>query len=135
MSFHIPENEIRFEFVRSGGAGGQNVNKVATKAQLYWNVRTSHALTDEQKARIEKKLGNRMNWKGEIVLAASSERTQAQNRDRALRKLQSIVKKALYVPKARRQTKPTFASREKRLDSKKKRGEVKKKRSGWRLFD
>lgn len=134
MQVSIPDNEIKIEFVRSGGAGGQNVNKVATKAQLSWHVWNSKAFTREEKIRIYDKLETRMNGRGEVVIAASSQRSQVQNRDEVVKKLHTLVKKALYIPKARRKTFPSYASKEKRLESKKMRSTVKKQRSKKLLF-
>ena len=134
MQIFIPDSEIKIEFVRSAGAGGQNVNKVATKAQLSWHVWNSKVFTREQKIRISEKLENRMNGRGEVILSSSSERSQAQNRAAVLKKLHTLVKKSLYIPKSRRKTVPTFASKERRLDSKKMRSNVKKQRSKKLLF-
>lgn len=116
--FHIPLNEIRFEFSRSGGKGGQNVNKVETRVQAFWRIADSHFLTAEQKERGEKKLSTHMNWRGEVMSVASSERSQAQNRQSAVVKLNIIVRRAFVLPKKRRATKPTLASKKKRIEGK-----------------
>ncbi len=125
----IPSSEIQIQFIRSGGAGGQNVNKVSTKVQLFWNVRNSRVFNAEEKNRMMEKLSHVMTGKGDILVSASSERSQAQNRVLALAKLHALIKKSLVVPKKRRPTRPSRASKEKRLDSKKIRSKVKKQRS------
>lgn len=118
MAFSLPLHEIRFEFSRSGGKGGQNVNKVETRVQAFWRVGDSRLLSSEQKDRIAAKLASHMNWRGEVVVVASSERSQAQNREVAVKKLVALVRKALTVPKKRKATKPTKASKMKRLEEK-----------------
>lgn len=124
----ITEDEVLIEYTRSSGPGGQNVNKVATKAQLRWRVGASRVFTEEQKERIRKKLATLLNKNDEIVLQGDTTRSQAQNRDLVLQKLNERVAGALFVPKKRRPTKPTRSSREKRLESKKKASVIKKSR-------
>lgn len=121
----IPENEIRVSFARSSGAGGQNVNKTSTKATLHWNVNSSRTLNWQEKALIMKKLANKMNFFGEIVIAAESERSQLQNRNAAVSRLQILVNKALRVQKKRRATKPTLGSKLRKQESKKLRSRLK----------
>ncbi len=128
MPVVIPESEIRLEFSRSGGKGGQNVNKVESRVQLFWNVWNTRILDDVAKARVATKLHTKMNDRGEVVVVADSERSQLQNRMVGVKRLQDLVRKALVVPRARRATKPTRASTEKRLESKTKRSLVKKDR-------
>lgn len=129
MPVKLPHNELRFEFSRSGGKGGQNVNKVESKVQLFWNPFDSSILTSNQKERLGKKLANHINWRGEIMVVASSERSQEQNREVAVQKLQALVKRGLSVPKKRTPTKPTKASKERRLESKTRRSMIKYTRS------
>ncbi len=124
----IPENEFTIHFVRSSGPGGQNVNKLSTKAQVHWSVGSSHAFTPEQKWRIRGKLKNRLTVDDEIVVACSAERSQDQNRQRAISILNSLVEGALRVPKKRIPTRPTKTSKEKRLQSKILRGRIKRLR-------
>lgn len=126
----IPYHELTITFARSGGKGGQNVNKTSTKVIIHWSVGKSRAFSDEQKYRIRTKLVNRLNNNDEIVIAAEEERSQAQNRDQAIARLHSLVTQALKVPKKRTATKPSYSSKVKRLDSKKKHSTTKQKRRG-----
>ena len=124
----IPDSEIIFSFARSSGAGGQNVNKTSTKAILHWSVGNSSVYTLDEKNRIRKKLSNRLNNDDEIVIMAEEERSQFQNRLNAVERLQNEVNDALVIPKRRRATKPTYSSKLKRLEGKKKHSTVKKSR-------
>ena len=124
----IPANEIYWRFSRSSGSGGQNVNKTDSRVEIIFNVSESRTLTPSQKDRIllqnEVKLTNNC-----ISIAVQDKRTQYQNRQLALSRLASILRALLKPPpKARRQTIPTRLSQKKRVDSKKKRGELKKRR-------
>ena len=121
----IPTNEIQESFARSSGAGGQNVNKTSTKVILHWSVGNSHVLTAEEKARVRAKLANRINNNDELVLMSEEERSQLQNRASAVLRLQAIVSQALRVPKKRRPTRPTKASKLRRIEFKKIRSRVK----------
>jgi ribosome-associated protein len=121
----IPDSELSFSFVRSAGPGGQNVNKVATAAQLHFDVRNSLALTAEVKERLVKLAGTRMTQDGMLVIEAKRYRTQEQNRADAILRLTELVRKATIRPKRRRATRPTAASKERRVEAKKKRGAIK----------
>ncbi len=128
MPVVIPESEIRLEFSRSGGKGGQNVNKVESRVQLFWNLWNTRVLDEAGKARVATKLHTKMNERGEVVVVADSERSQLQNRMLGMKRLNEIVGAALAVPKKRTATRPTRASKEKRLEGKTKRSLVKKDR-------
>lgn len=125
---YIPESELRITFARSSGAGGQNVNKTSTKVIIHWNVGASAVLLDEQRQRIRVVLRNRLNSEDEIVVMSEEERSQIQNREIATVRLQKLVNEALYIPKKRKPTRPTYASKLKRLTTKKIRSDVKKYR-------
>lgn len=123
---NIPESELRIETARSGGPGGQNVNKVASKVQLRWCVGASAVLNEEEKDRVRTELSNRLNAQDEIMIDVDEERSQAQNRDIAIARLHALVRDALKPKKVRRATKPTRASKEKRLEEKRRVSERKK---------
>ena len=124
----IPDNELTFSFVRSSGPGGQNVNKVATAAQLRFDVRNSPSLPAEVKERLIKLAGYRMTQDGVLVIEAKRYRAQEQNRADALLRLTVLLEKAARRPRVRHATRPSRAARVKRVESKKKRGAVKKQR-------
>ena len=124
----IDEREIREEFVRSSGPGGQNVNKVATAVKLRFDVLRSPSLPDEVRQRLIHLAGKRMNRKGDLIIDARRFRTQEKNRTDAVDRLIRLVRKAAQKPKPRFRTKPTRASREHRLEAKHKRSEVKQTR-------
>ena len=124
----IKTAEIRFDFVRSSGPGGQNVNKVASAAQLRFDIRNSTSIPDEIKPRLIKLAGKRVNSEGILLIDARTSRSQSQNRAEALERLKALILKALHKPKPRRKTRPTAASKEKRLRSKKIRGNLKRLR-------
>lgn len=128
----IPTHELRISFARSSGKGGQNVNKTSTKAILHWCVGRSRVLSVEEKARVRVKLANKINWFDEVVIMAEEERSQPQNRATAVARLQALVGKALQVPKKRKATRPTKASKIRRIESKKIRSKVKE---GRRFFE
>ena len=124
----IPDSELTFSFVRSSGPGGQNVNKVATATQLHFDVRNSPSLAAEVKERLVKLAGSRMTQDGVLVIEAKRYRTQEQNRVDALLRLAVLIEKATHRPRVRHATRPSLAARVKRVESKKKRGAVKKLR-------
>ena len=129
-NFFIPDNEFTVTFARSGGKGGQNVNKTSTKAIVHWPVGKSKILSWEEKERVRAKLTNRINNSDELVVMSEEERSQPQNRDKVVARLRSLVAQALRVPRIRRPTRPTRASKRRRIESKKQRSEVKRGRRG-----
>src|SRR4051794_20289558 len=124
----ISEGELSFTYARSGGPGGQNVNKVSSKAVLRWNLAESPSVSPEVKERIARAEKKRVTTEGELVIASQRYRDQERNRDDCLERLREIILRALVVPKVRRPTKPTRGSRERRLDDKKKRSQTKEGR-------
>ena len=115
----IDEREIEESFVRASGPGGQNVNKLSTAVQLRFDVRGSPSLPAEVRARLEQLAGARLTRDGVLVITAQSHRTQGRNRQDALDRLVDLIRRAAVVPRTRRPTKPTKASRERRIESKK----------------
>jgi ribosome-associated protein len=126
-SFSLDESELLFTFIRSSGPGGQNVNKVATAVQMRFDVNGS-SLPLEVKERLKRLAGKRMTTEGDLLIEAKRYRTQEQNREEALKRFIVLLQWAFEKPKDRRKTKPTTASRERRLKQKKQRGEIKKSR-------
>ncbi|MCU0485489.1 MAG: aminoacyl-tRNA hydrolase [Anaerolineales bacterium] len=127
-SIFLDEREILFEFIRASGPGGQNVNKVASAVQLRFDVQGSPSLPDDVRQRLIHLAGRRITEEGILVLEASRYRTQEQNREEALQRLMNLVRAAAVKPRPRRQTRPTLASQQRRLATKKQRADVKRLR-------
>jgi Protein chain release factor B len=122
------EGEFIFSTSRSGGPGGQNVNKVSTKVELRFNLRLTSAFTEKEKELIFTRLKNKINKESEIILVSQSERTQLMNKEVVTDKFYDLVSKALTIQKKRRSTRPTLTSKIKRLEEKRSRGNIKKLR-------
>ena len=125
----IPRRELRFTFVRSSGPGGQNVNKVASKAVLRWSIGTSPSIPDDVRVRLMASSARRINDRGEFVLTSQRYRDQARNVDDCLEKLRNLIVAAAKTPRKRKKTRPTKASREARLSQKRATGEKKRRRT------
>lgn len=124
----IDENEVHLDFVRSSGPGGQNVNKVATSVQLRFDVRRSPSLPDAIRQRLMRLAGKQMTDNGVLIINAHQFRTQDRNRQDAIDRLIALIRRASVEQKTRRRTKPTLASRQRRLEMKRRHGEVKRLR-------
>jgi ribosome-associated protein len=125
---HINENEIDYQFVRSSGPGGQNVNKVSTAVQLRFDVQNSTSLPLGVKEKLMKLAGSRMTNDGILVLDGHKYRTQEQNREDVTNRLIHLIQRALEKPKARKATRPSLSSKRARVESKRRRGVIKRNR-------
>jgi ribosome-associated protein len=126
--FAIPEAELSWSFVRSGGPGGQNVNKVASKAVLRWDLDGSRSVPEEVKARLRAQQRGRVTTDGEVVLSSQRHRDQERNRHDCLDKFVEMLRAATVAPKKRKKKKPTRASKERRLREKRHRSAAKSSR-------
>lgn len=120
--------EIKFKTARSGGSGGQNVNKVETMVEGYFNVEGSQILSADQKELVKLKLANKITDEGFLLVKSQTERSQLGNKEEVIRKINTLINHALIKPKKRKPTRPSKAAKEKRIESKKKKGEIKELR-------
>lgn len=124
----IPLSEVRYHFVRSGGPGGQHVNKSATQVEIEFDLARSPSLSGEQKARAALQLGSYLDKQGVVHLASQLSRSQLQNREDVTARFVELMRRALRIPKRRRPTRPSAASRERRLEAKRRRSNIKRDR-------
>ena len=124
----LPLTELEFRATRSGGPGGQHVNTSATRIEVWWDVRSSPALTEEQRARLLARLSSRLDSEGRLRVVASESRSQLRNREAATERLCDLVASALAVRKPRKRTKPSRAAKAARLEAKRRRSALKRDR-------
>ncbi len=124
----VPADELRIRSARSGGPGGQSVNTTDSAVELRWNVTTSNVLADHQRARLLDRLASRLTADGELILRGREHRSQLENKRAVLARFRALVSEALEPPRTRGRTRPTRASRARRLDAKRRRGETKRLR-------
>lgn len=124
----IDESELQMDFVQASGPGGQNVNKVASAVQLRFDAASSPSLPEDVRKRLTRLAGKRMTAEGILIIEASQYRSQERNRQEALERLVGLLREATKKPRVRRKTRPTAASKRKRLESKRRRGEIKRLR-------
>jgi ribosome-associated protein len=126
----IPDEELEWKFIRSSGPGGQNVNKVATAVQLRFLLAQNSSLPASARNRLRRLAGQKLSDDGNILVSARNERSQEQNRRAALQRLAELIRAAMIEPKIRKKTRPTRASQERRIESKKRRAGTKRQRGG-----
>lgn len=131
----IPEDELAMEFIRASGPGGQNVNKVSTAVRLRFDVRGSTSIPEDVRDRLIRLAGRRVGDDGFLTIHARSQRTQDANRREAIDRLAEMIRRACERPRPRRATRPTIASRERRLEGKRRRGDTKQGRRSPRPGD
>lgn len=124
----IPQSELEFSVSRSGGPGGQHVNKTSTRVTLSWDISRSQAISEQQRERLLLKLEHRVTQEHQLQVHVDETRSQYRNRELALQRLAEIVVAALHVPKPRKKTKPSRSSQKKRMDKKTQRGQIKQAR-------
>jgi ribosome-associated protein len=134
-SLTLPERDLQWSFVRGSGPGGQNVNKVATTAQLRFDLSGTEALAPAVKERLRSLAGRRVSEDGALTIIARNHRTQEANRREALERLSDLIRRALVVPKARKATRPSRASKQRRLEGKTQRQGTKRLRGRVRWDD
>jgi len=128
--FVVPDEDLEWKFIRASGPGGQNVNKVSSAVQLRFLLAQNATLPPAVKNRLRRLAGQKLNEDGSILIAARSERSQDQNRRAALARLEALILAALVAPKIRKKTRPTKSSQERRIETKKQRGDTKRGRRG-----
>jgi ribosome-associated protein len=131
----IPDEELEWKFIRSGGPGGQNVNKVSSAAQLRFLLPLNSSLPVSVRNRLRRLAGQKLIDDGSILFKAMSERSQDQNRRAALSRLEELIRAALVEPKIRKKTRPTKGSQERRIETKKRRGAAKQQRGSRTSWD
>jgi ribosome-associated protein len=124
----VPGAEVSLSFARSGGPGGQHVNRTETKVLLRWNAIASGALTPEDRSWLLQRLGSRLTSEGELLITSETHRDQRQNVEEALRRFADVVRAAIHRPVPRKKTRPSRGSKERRLSAKRRRGGIKRDR-------
>ncbi len=133
MQKHLILKELSFKAIRSSGSGGQHVNKVSSKVELHFSIATSEGLSDNEKERLLKKLSGKLSKDGIIILTSQESRSQHRNKELVIERFLNLIQQALIVPKIRKKTKPSRASKKKRLDVKKQHSEKKENRKKFRF--
>lgn len=126
----VPAAELSYTASRSSGPGGQHVNTADTRIQVRWNLKQSQAFSETEKARLRRALRSRLTESGDLILACDGHRSQRRNREEVTQRLAAIIRANLRPPKPRKKTKPTRASKERRLEDKRRRSRLKKSRGG-----